>query len=192
MNKRLLFLIGLGLELVAVFGLFLPYVYLMRSGTLVTLRTVPVDPRSLLRGDYVQLGYEAGQGLPADWQEPVAYAVLQKSGDVYERVRFEPRRPTLAEGEVCMRGRNGYMQAIFPDLAQYFVEEGLGRELEQARNTHRLLVDVVLSPSCKGVVRSVRLGPEVPPEEVPVDSPFAPPARPPREMPLEEATPPTR
>jgi uncharacterized membrane-anchored protein len=46
---------------------------ILRSGREVLLKVQPVDPRDLLRGDYVRLGYEAAQlprdiiaGLPAD------------------------------------------------------------------------------------------------------------------------------
>jgi GDYXXLXY protein len=37
---------------------------ILREGTEVTLQTRPVDPRDLLRGDYVVLGYDISQ-LPA-------------------------------------------------------------------------------------------------------------------------------
>ena len=44
------------------------------NGETVYLRTAPVDPRDLFRGDYVQLDYEIGQPetalLPPAWQNP--------------------------------------------------------------------------------------------------------------------------
>ena len=33
----------------------------LQTGTEVVLQTVPVDPRSLLQGDYAILGYEVGE-----------------------------------------------------------------------------------------------------------------------------------
>ncbi|MDO8649302.1 MAG: GDYXXLXY domain-containing protein [Candidatus Peregrinibacteria bacterium] len=183
MNRRTLFLIGLLLELAMVFGLFLPYVLHMRNGTVITLRTEPIDPMSIFRGQYVVLGYQAGADLPAKWEGgQTVYAVLEKKGDTFERVRFSEEFPTLGPGEVCIRGQGQYRRLIFPDIAQYFVEEGLGQELEQVRNARRLLVDVVVNPSCKAVIRGVRLGPEVPASELPEWM------RPPTVEPLEKPT----
>lgn len=172
MNKRTLFLIGLALEIVAIFGLFIPYAVRLRTGEEVMLRTVPVDPRSLLRGDYVVLDYAAGQDLPtpADFTgygDPI-YVVLAKQGDTYERVRFTEEKPVLEPGQLCLKGRKEYERAVFPDLAQYFVEEGLGRELENLQRSHRLLVTAVIDPdTCGGIIKSLQLGPEVPDSELP-------------------------
>ncbi len=176
MNRRTLFLIGLLFHLIAIFGLFIPYVLLMRSGTMIALKTTPIDPLSLLRGQYVMLGYQAGDGLPVNIESSVVYAVLKKGTDgFYQRTRFTTDKPTLSEGEVCLRGVPQYNRAVFPDIAQYFVEEGLGPELEQARNARRLYVDVVVDPNCRALIRGIRLGPEVPASELdPNDFPGVP------------------
>lgn len=164
MTRRTLFLVGLLIQLVCVFGLFLPYVWLMQSGELVSLRTVPVDPRSIFRGDYVTLGYEAGQGItvPMESSETVQYVVLEKKGEFYERVAQSAGKPELEQGQVCLRGTYGWNGLTFPDIAQYFVPEGLGRELEQAQNAHRLVVDAYVNDDCQAVIRGVRLGAEAP------------------------------
>ena len=162
MNRRTAFLIGILLELIAIFGLFIPYEMRIKLGTPVTLRTVPVDPNSLFRGDYVMLGYEAGNEVPVNPESMTEYVVLAPKDEIYERVRISVTKPELKEGEVCLIGQHQYDRIIFPDIAQYFVEEGLGRELEQARNAHRLLVDASIDSSCHGIIRGLRLGPEVP------------------------------
>lgn len=190
MRRRTGFLVGILFELLAIFGLFVPYVLLTSSGTDVTLRTVPVDPRSVFRGDYVTLAYEVGANIPfaqlADEKNelaPAAFVVLERKGDVYERVSVSRTQPSLKEGQVCLRGVNQWsfyevgqpVTLIFPDLAQYFVEENLGREFESARNAHRLLVNASVSPSCMAVLKGVVLGPEVPQSEFPTpDEPIVP------------------
>jgi uncharacterized membrane-anchored protein len=63
MSRRVAFLGCLLLELLLVFGLFLPLVMRVSEGREITLKTVPVDPRSVFRGDYVALDYEAGRGV---------------------------------------------------------------------------------------------------------------------------------
>jgi len=193
MRRRTGFLVGILFELLAIFGLFVPYVLLTSSGTDITLRTVPVDPRSVFRGDYVILGYEAGADIPLSqlttkpsaYEVPVPiYVILEKKGDVYERVGVSDVQPALKEGQVCLRGNDtGWfgdvlpktIDVIFPDIAQYFVEEDLGREFENARNAHRLMVNISVSPSCMAVVKGVVFGPEVPQSEFPTrDEPIVP------------------
>ena len=167
MNRRTVFLIGLLVQLIAIFGLFVPYVLLLKSGTPITLKTVPIDPVSVLRGQYVMLGYEVGNDLPIGMESPVVYAVLKKGTDeFYQRTRFTTEKPTLASGEVCLRGLPQYNRAIFPDIAQFFVQEGLGPEFEQARNVRRLYVDAVVDANCHALIRGLRLGPEVPESEL--------------------------
>lgn len=188
MRRRTGFLVGILFELLAIFGLFVPYVLLTSAGTEVTLRTVPVDPRSMFRGDYVSLGYEAGNNIPyaqlADENNELpstAYVILEKKGDTYERVAVSRTQPVLKEGQVCLRGVNRWASDIpvpvnmtFPDIAQYFVEEDLGRELESARNAHRLLVNVSVSPSCTAVIKGVILGPEDPLDKPSANEPILP------------------
>ena len=175
MTKRTLFLIGILFECIAIFGVFVPYEILLSRGTPVTLRTVPIDPYSIFRGQYVILGYEAGNGYTSE--KPIdssvgynygktVYVVLKEKDGIFERTRFSDEKPILADGEQCLRGRLEYQRVIFPDIAQYFVEEGLGREIENARNTHRLFVDAVLDANCSAVLRSVKIGPEVPANEL--------------------------
>ena len=168
MTRRTLFLIGLLLELAAIFGLFVPYEMIRTSGTSITLGTVPVDPRSIFRGEYVILDYEAGAGMPIsdEYGKPV-YIILEKKEEVFERVRIADQKPTLKDDQVCLQGRREYNRTVFPDIAQYFVEEGTGREIEQAINWHRLFVDAVVSDNCRAVLSGIRLGQEVPENELP-------------------------
>ena len=168
MTRRTLFLIGLLLELIAIFGLFVPYEMIRNSGTPITLKTVPVDPRSVFRGDYVVLAYEAGAGMPItdEYGKPV-YIILEQKGEIFERMRIADAKPDLKPGQVCLQGRREYNRAVFPDIAQYFVEEGTGREIEEATRWHRLLVDAIVDENCRAVLSGVRLGQEVPENELP-------------------------
>jgi uncharacterized membrane-anchored protein len=166
MNRRTLFLTGLALMLLAIFGQFLPPLFLLKDGTPISLRTRPVDPMSILRGQYVTLDYEIGIGSGAYVTEPQqVYLTLERKGDFYERVAMSDQRPTLQAGQVCIRGVRQWGAIRFPDIAQYFVEEGMGSEFESARNAHRLIVDAVVDDKCRAGIKGLRLGPEVPQKE---------------------------
>ena len=176
MRRRTGFLLGILFELLAIFGLFVPYVLLSTQGTVIRLQTVPVDPTSVFRGDYVSLGYVAGNGVAAsqvnasDGTLPdLVYIVLAQKGDLYDRVSISPTKPALLPGQVCLRavpqntffGPNGGTVTLsFPDIAQYFVTEGLGQEFQQAAIAHSLYVDVAVSPSCDSVIKDVIFGPQ--------------------------------
>lgn len=163
MKQRIAIIIGFLLQIVGVFAVLLPSVIALRTGTPATLRTVPIDPRSIFRGDYVVLGYEAGQSAPMDWEygKPV-YVVLAPKGDVYERVRLSETRPALLPGQICVWGTAEYGRIDFPDIGQFFVEEGMGRELENLQSQHRLLVDVAVAQNCRAAIKGVRIGPAEP------------------------------
>lgn len=176
MNVRTLFLIGILLELLGIFGLFLPHVTMLSTGTTIRLKSAPVDPYSLMQGTYVTLQYEVGEGLPAKWNDvtPV-YVVLEKGkDDIYVRKEFTEAKPLLTPGQVCIRGQGWYGQLHFPDIAQYFVEEGLGKKLEEERNARRLFVDVVVNDDCDALIRNVILGPEVPVNHLNLNDGFVP------------------
>ncbi len=168
MNRRIAIIIGFLLQIAAVFAVLLPSVMILNAGTSATLRTVPIDPRSIFRGDYVILGYEAGQSVPMDWEygKPV-YVVLAPKGDVYERVRLSETRPALMPGQICLQGSAEYGRINFPDIGQFFVEEGTGNEFSQLQREHRLLVDIAVTPNCRAAIKGVRIGPE---EPAPIES----------------------
>jgi len=158
MKLRLAFLVGILLQLAAIFVLFLPQVYLQATGEPIRLKTVPVDPWSVFRGEYVTLSYEAGEDLPLSsyMDGRQVYVVLKDSGEgFYERVRYADEKPVLAEGEVCLVGRTEWGRASFPDIGQYFVEEGLAQAFQDAAFSRRLYVDVVVNSSCHALIRDV-------------------------------------
>ena len=93
----------------------------------------------------------------------------------------------LKPGQVCLGGVKEWGRVRFPDIAQYYVEEGLGRALEQANTAHRLIVDAVVDKKCNAVISGIRLGAEVPESELPVE-----PRRPEKPVPPPVETSPAR
>lgn len=165
MNIRTAFIVGLGFQILAIFGLFIHEATFLQSADVLRLRTVPVDPWSITRGQYVTLGYKIGEDFPVpqDYNVPyneTVYVVVKTDEDGFaERTRFTTEIPELADGEHCVRGRQQWSTIQFPDISQYFVEEGRGPELERSVG-HELYVEVAVDGRCRARIKNVVVGPE--------------------------------
>lgn len=143
MKKKLLIAI-LALQAVWVCAVSLVQENKLASPTVVTLKTVPVDPRDLFKGDYVVLRYEIST-LPAslfrDAMPDVSetgrkvYVVLEPSGEFYHAVAAWTKEPSLSPGQVMIKGAvephrpwmtRGMELRVEYGLEKYFVKEGTG------------------------------------------------------------------
>ena len=170
MNQRTM--IAVAISLAAMLSVAIPPMILARTGTVAYLETEKMDPRALFRGDYVILGYKRAQGIvPAEMAQqasrerrPVYVTFTTERPGRFVAVSLE--RPEPQSGQVCIVGRvrmfawdqtadAGRMQpqyaVDFPQIAQYFVPQGEGHELEQARGEN-LLARVAASNSCDAVL----------------------------------------
>jgi uncharacterized membrane-anchored protein len=149
-------------------------VQILREGTEVTLQTRPVDPRDLLRGDYVVLSYDISQlpagsllNQPTGTRNPMVFVKLAPNRDgLYEAVSVHADAVAVASPEVLIRGRVAYgatcgsggrafcdkLQVRY-NLESYFVPEGEGRKLEQSRNQRKLTVVAAVLPSGRAAIK---------------------------------------
>jgi uncharacterized membrane-anchored protein len=155
--------------------------WIFRTGRVVYLRTAPIDPRDLFRGDFVRLQYEInsvrmekprtapGAPPPERKRHAVVYTRLQPTGDgVHDAAGSSTTRPS--EG-VFIRGRTeddwrlgwrgGGHTVVKYGIEQLFVEQGSGKAIEERRGTRDGLqvpmeVEVALSGSGTGVIRGYR------------------------------------
>lgn len=110
--------------------------WLLANGQTIKLELAPVDPRSLLQGDYVILSYEISRPKWEDeeWKrlESKAKAALVLAPDstgVYRLERLYEEESPLREGEVLIRGKwDGYRGFDF-GIEHYFIPEGTGIDL---------------------------------------------------------------
>ncbi len=132
------------------------WVYLERdleTGAEIALRALPIDPRDVLRGDYVVLRYEIStaerdrEGRPFVDDQTV-FVSLVEAGDGDWRVGELHREPP--DGGLYLRGR---IHSVGPSrygirygIESFFVPEGEGRQYEEARNRDRLWAVVSVSP----------------------------------------------
>ncbi|OGK54399.1 hypothetical protein A3B56_01775, partial [Candidatus Roizmanbacteria bacterium RIFCSPLOWO2_01_FULL_45_11] len=143
----------------------------------VYLRTIPVDPRDIFRGDYVTLSYEISQfdNIPYEYIPFLSseghadkisgkqiYVVLEMDSTGIATARYKTLiRP---EGEkLYITGTiKEYEQpfAIEYGIESYFVPEGTGKELERIRG-RSLFVEVVIDKQGAAVIRGVKTSDEL-------------------------------
>ncbi|HYJ81468.1 MAG TPA: GDYXXLXY domain-containing protein [Allosphingosinicella sp.] len=125
MRKAAAILAGLALLAFVNFGIY-QRERLLTDGRIVLLKLSPVDPRSLMQGDYMRLNFEAAdQAFP--WQRRRSLAdgrmvVALDSQGVGHFRRFADARP-LARDEIALRYRIRGGEPLFATDA-YFFEEG--------------------------------------------------------------------
>ena len=108
----------------------------LRTGTSVLLQTVPVDPLSLLQGEYVVLDYEIADisdKIPNSRRGDTIYIqLLEDAGGVWRGIAYTPNKPgadrVFIKGTVTRRGRLEF------GIDTYFIPEGTGRIIERARD----------------------------------------------------------
>lgn len=146
---------------------------ILRDGAEVLLQTTPVDPRDLLRGDYVVLAYDVSTVPVAK----VSGARPMKAGRVVLWVRLAPNEAGLwgmteasfAElapmaGTVVMKslpfeptgyeGEDGSHRVDY-GIERFYVPEGEGLEIEAARNDSKVTIAVRVGDDGTAQVRTL-------------------------------------
>lgn len=154
--------------------------WILRTGARVWLRTAPVDPRDVFRGDYVRLDYEVStlepEALRDGLRDPSSpsrargsriYAVLRMGeGGLAELDHVDAERP---DSGLFLRGRletdfraPGSIQALY-GLEAMFVEQGKGLEIERGRGREGIQVpmevEAAVSQSGIAVLKGWRWSP---------------------------------
>lgn len=127
----------IGLNLLLVLLVFNYSVYTkektLAKGELVLLELAPVDPRSLMQGDYMVLDYAISQDAHKLALSTRGYAVLKlDERQVGQLLRFQPGAEPLAAGEQLLKFfYNG--DAIHLGAESFFFEEGQGEKYADAK-----------------------------------------------------------
>ncbi|MEY9106394.1 putative membrane-anchored protein [Bradyrhizobium yuanmingense] len=185
--KAVLFGIAILLQCALLVLMVADRMQILRNGVEVTLQTQPVDPRDLLRGDYVVLSYDISQvpagalaGKVADARHPTVFVRLAPKADgVYQAVSVHAEPVKVTAPEVLIRGRVGNYGGSCGDdrrrfcdklptkygLESYFVPEGEGKKLEDARNQQKLRIVAAVLPSGRAAIKRLLLDGEAVYEE---------------------------
>lgn len=143
MNRKHLLFLVVALQLLALVGMIGSKSFTVFTGRDVVLETRPVDPRNLMRGDFVRLNFSITRlspdlpGLGGRVIPPgeTVFVVLRPDGDLWVPARVETERPgrdeTFIRGTVREAGRS---LRVDYGIDSYYVPEGTGRPLERVRH----------------------------------------------------------
>ena len=134
MSRRAAVLVGLALVILAVNGLVVQKELLLRQGTSLFLELAPVDPRSLIQGDYMRLDYRITRDLEASaqaWPRDGRLVVLPDPRGVARFVRRDQGEP-LQEGQRYLRYRRRGAQLLL-GAESFLFQEGQADRFSGAR-----------------------------------------------------------
>jgi uncharacterized membrane-anchored protein len=159
-------------------------VTLLSQGREVVLEVIPVDPRSLFRGDYVILGYDLSRvELPAGTKVPNRgddyYVIVEKPTEPavtdaaapnavngnWKVVSAGPEIPKeLKPDQVAIKGRVEYVSTpkeppqtvdVHYGIESFFVPEGTGRELEKLVGDKKLSAVIAAGENGKPAIKGL-------------------------------------
>ena len=149
---------------------------ILRTGTEVLLKTAPVDPRDLLRGDYVILTYDVSTISTTSiiGQKPEAgdaarlHVRLKPGADGFWTVSeasFDPL--PVEDGSVVLLSQpvtiydwewqNAGNLTVSYGIERFYVPEGEGRPIEDGRNEGRVSVAARVSEDGQAQIRALML-----------------------------------
>jgi uncharacterized membrane-anchored protein len=167
MKLKLMLLAGvLTLQTAWMLGTALIHETSLFEGTPITLETRPVDPRDLLRGDFVILNYKISNLPLTLFSVPPpsgfspgqrVYVALEPRGEFYDAVSASTNKFALGPGQIMLHGKvqtrwNGPGSSnvrIEYGLERFYVREGTGNP------QGKLTVQVAVSSSGKGSIKEV-------------------------------------
>lgn len=144
--------------------------YLLRTGTILRLQCEPIDPRSLLSGDYVRLNYTISRFSDEEFNRlnrdsegfedhDTIYVALEKNlkTDFWEAVAVSQKLKQLnATYPVVLRGEMRWPYNICYGVEQYFVPQFEGLRIE--REIKNASVEVAISDSGISAIKRLFIG----------------------------------
>lgn len=138
MKINLLWLV-LALQSAFLLGTAAVHEFHRETGAVILLETFPVDPRDLLRGDYLSLRYPIGSLESSNLVRPLpeyrpgspVFVLLEKEGEFYVAKTASPTRPVPTESQIMVKGRcapttDPARLHINYGIERYYVPEGKG------------------------------------------------------------------
>lgn len=162
-----------GLQTAAIGWMVTDRITLLKTGKEIVLPIVPVDPRSLFRGDYVRIDFPvtmvSSDLFPKDAKPRKAgpvFVTVQRDGESWKPVAVSETRPTVKPDQMVMQGRlahnwwpgpgrTPHQVRINYGLERYYVQEGKGLELENAARDKKLAVVVAVDGKGRSAIKGL-------------------------------------
>jgi uncharacterized membrane-anchored protein len=181
--KKLFIMLALLLQVSALAWMAIDREWILANGQTVFLRTAPIDPRDIFRGDFVRLNYEistlSGDELAGnlpDMHQNRRHKKIYVPLKLNQRGLASPVHATDIQPEsgLYLRGRVQYDWRLGKNkrrhiqvkygIEQYFTEQGKGLEMEKRRGTRTgiqipLEMELAVNDSGTAVIRGHRWSP---------------------------------
>ena len=106
---------------------------ILKNGKLVFLELAPVDPRSLMQGDYMRLNYAIGRNTSLEKIPKRGFCIIKLDArPPARRIRFQKEKTPLHPGEYLINYTKKNW-SINLGAESYFFEEGQARRFEPAK-----------------------------------------------------------
>lgn len=107
---------------------------LLKNGQLVLLELSPIDPRSLMQGDYMVLRYKISENINRDTLPKRGYCVVRiDTNGVADRVKFQKDLTLLNDGEYLIGYTLSGWQGVNIGAESFFFQEGQAEKYEKAK-----------------------------------------------------------
>ena len=154
MRRKLLFTLAVTLQIAVLLVMMGMKSYTLAYGAKILLKTEPVDPWDLFRGDYVTLNYEISRldlksvaaGGERFKRNDTVYVTLKQQGKYWTATAISHRRPE--NSSLAMKGTVMYETgpdntiAVNYGIDSYYVPQYEGRDIERNRKSLDVEVSV--------------------------------------------------
>lgn len=107
---------------------------LLADGTLILLELAPVDPRSLMQGDYMILRYAISNGIHHDSIPNRGFCIVKlEENGVAKKIRLQEKRTPMYENEIPIEYTTKKWDGIHIGAESYFFQEGEAEKYERAK-----------------------------------------------------------
>ena len=132
--KWIIILVNLIILLVLFNNSILQKEELLSDGQLVLLELAPVDPRSLMQGDYMRLGYAISDNINSDSISKRGFCVvtLEENG-IGRKVRIQENKTPINDNEYLIEYTSRKWGGINIGAESYFFQEGEADKYENAK-----------------------------------------------------------
>jgi uncharacterized membrane-anchored protein len=144
MNRKKIFFAVVALQILSLFGMIGFKSSVLLFGQTIVLKSVPIDPRDLMRGDYVRIRWaiaDLDRMMKTDGAKLKVgddiYVLLREGSPDWKPTAISSERPSLDEDQAVIKGTVTGLRPLSIQvdygMDSYYVPEGKGRDYERIK-----------------------------------------------------------